>query len=180
MDLPMRPRKQGSRPGAPSCSGMRAWCCKDRGPEPLGAGDSIAPSAVYPCSSWAAYHRSSPLLTKGWGLCQADLQEDWVVIPLPQLPPGWAALQSRTLGASVCCSWVLLRFPPVFSGLRVSLVPGAQHPILLSPRNVTSQSHLDLKLWSCHTLRNELLGVASVSLSSMPKQSKGQGISLLH
>ncbi|XP_034282608.1 NEDD4-like E3 ubiquitin-protein ligase WWP2 isoform X3 [Pantherophis guttatus] len=40
--------------------------------------------------------------------------------------------------------------------------------------NVTSQSHLDLKLWSCHTLRNELLGVASVSLSSIPKQSKGQ------
>ncbi|XP_032065979.1 NEDD4-like E3 ubiquitin-protein ligase WWP2 isoform X2 [Thamnophis elegans] len=40
--------------------------------------------------------------------------------------------------------------------------------------NVTSQSHLDLKLWSCHTLRNELLGVASVSLPSVPKQSKGQ------
>uniref|UniRef100_A0A8C5RLN7 E3 ubiquitin-protein ligase n=1 Tax=Laticauda laticaudata TaxID=8630 RepID=A0A8C5RLN7_LATLA len=40
--------------------------------------------------------------------------------------------------------------------------------------NVTSQSHLDLKLWSCHTLRNELLGVASVSLSSMPKQSQGK------
>ncbi|KAL7979679.1 hypothetical protein Chor_004837 [Crotalus horridus] len=40
--------------------------------------------------------------------------------------------------------------------------------------NVTSQSHLDLKLWSCHTLRNELLGVASVNLSSMPKQSKGK------
>ncbi|XP_007442035.1 NEDD4-like E3 ubiquitin-protein ligase WWP2 isoform X1 [Python bivittatus] len=38
--------------------------------------------------------------------------------------------------------------------------------------NVTSQSHLDLKLWSCHTLRNELLGVASVNLSSTLKQSK--------
>ncbi|XP_026540598.1 NEDD4-like E3 ubiquitin-protein ligase WWP2 isoform X3 [Notechis scutatus] len=38
--------------------------------------------------------------------------------------------------------------------------------------NVTSQSRLDLKLWSCHTLRNELLGVASVSLSSVPKQSQ--------
>uniref|UniRef100_A0A672YRI0 C2 domain-containing protein n=1 Tax=Sphaeramia orbicularis TaxID=375764 RepID=A0A672YRI0_9TELE len=24
--------------------------------------------------------------------------------------------------------------------------------------NVTPQSHLDLKLWSCHTLRKELLG----------------------
>uniref|UniRef100_A0A670Z9I9 HECT-type E3 ubiquitin transferase n=1 Tax=Pseudonaja textilis TaxID=8673 RepID=A0A670Z9I9_PSETE len=41
--------------------------------------------------------------------------------------------------------------------------------------NVTSQSRLDLKLWSCHTLRNELLGVASVSLSSVPKQSQGKG-----
>uniref|UniRef100_A0A670Z514 E3 ubiquitin-protein ligase n=1 Tax=Pseudonaja textilis TaxID=8673 RepID=A0A670Z514_PSETE len=40
--------------------------------------------------------------------------------------------------------------------------------------NVTSQSRLDLKLWSCHTLRNELLGVASVSLSSVPKQSQGK------
>lgn len=175
MDSPTRPRKQGSRPGAPSCSGMRAWCCKDRGPEALGWG-----SAVHPCSSWAAYHRSSPLLTKAWGLCQADLQEDWVGIPLPQLPPGWSALKSRMLGVPACCSWVLLRFPPVFNGLPVSLVLVAQHPILLSPRNVTSQSHLDLKLWSCHTLRNELLGVASVSLSSVPKQSKGQGISLLH
>ncbi|XP_015262187.1 PREDICTED: NEDD4-like E3 ubiquitin-protein ligase WWP2 [Gekko japonicus] len=40
--------------------------------------------------------------------------------------------------------------------------------------NVTAQSHLDVKLWSCHTLRNELLGTASVSLSSL-QQSKGKG-----
>ncbi|KAM6300430.1 NEDD4-like E3 ubiquitin-protein ligase WWP2 [Aegotheles albertisi] len=33
--------------------------------------------------------------------------------------------------------------------------------------NVTAQSHLDLKVWSCHTLRNELLGTASVSLGSL-------------
>ncbi|XP_065517316.1 NEDD4-like E3 ubiquitin-protein ligase WWP2 isoform X1 [Lathamus discolor] len=35
--------------------------------------------------------------------------------------------------------------------------------------NVTAQSHLDLKVWSCHTLRNELLGMASVSLSNLLK-----------
>ncbi|XP_040471737.1 NEDD4-like E3 ubiquitin-protein ligase WWP2 isoform X4 [Falco naumanni] len=35
--------------------------------------------------------------------------------------------------------------------------------------NVTAQSHLDLKVWSCHTLRNELLGTASISLSSLLK-----------
>ncbi|XP_062997524.1 NEDD4-like E3 ubiquitin-protein ligase WWP2 isoform X2 [Elgaria multicarinata webbii] len=40
--------------------------------------------------------------------------------------------------------------------------------------NVTAQSHLDVKLWSCHTLRNELLGTASVSLPSVLKQSKGK------
>lgn len=36
-------------------------------------------------------------------------------------------------------------------------------------RNVTAQSHLDLKVWSCHTLRNELLGTASVSLGNLLK-----------
>uniref|UniRef100_A0A8C3BXN6 E3 ubiquitin-protein ligase n=1 Tax=Cairina moschata TaxID=8855 RepID=A0A8C3BXN6_CAIMO len=35
--------------------------------------------------------------------------------------------------------------------------------------NVTAQSHLDLKVWSCHTLRNELLGTASVSLWNLLK-----------
>ncbi|KAM9228031.1 NEDD4-like E3 ubiquitin-protein ligase WWP2 [Leptosomus discolor] len=35
--------------------------------------------------------------------------------------------------------------------------------------NVTAQSHLDLKVWSCHTLRNELLGAASVSLGNLLK-----------
>ncbi|XP_042336825.1 NEDD4-like E3 ubiquitin-protein ligase WWP2 isoform X2 [Sceloporus undulatus] len=40
--------------------------------------------------------------------------------------------------------------------------------------NVTPQTHLDVKLWSCHTLRNELLGMASVSLSNLLKQSKGK------
>lgn len=36
-------------------------------------------------------------------------------------------------------------------------------------RNVTAQSHLELKVWICHTLRNELLGAASVSLGSLLK-----------
>ncbi|XP_055993235.1 NEDD4-like E3 ubiquitin-protein ligase WWP2 [Sorex fumeus] len=40
--------------------------------------------------------------------------------------------------------------------------------------NVTAQSHLDLKVWSCHTLRNELLGTASVSLSSVLKNNGGK------
>uniref|UniRef100_A0A8B9NR65 E3 ubiquitin-protein ligase n=1 Tax=Apteryx owenii TaxID=8824 RepID=A0A8B9NR65_APTOW len=35
--------------------------------------------------------------------------------------------------------------------------------------NITAQSHLDLKVWSCHTLRNELLGTASVSLWNLLK-----------
>ncbi|MED6235570.1 NEDD4-like E3 ubiquitin-protein ligase wwp2, partial [Ataeniobius toweri] len=30
--------------------------------------------------------------------------------------------------------------------------------------NVTPESHLDLKLWSCHTLRKELLGSATIDL----------------
>ncbi|XP_062032396.1 NEDD4-like E3 ubiquitin-protein ligase WWP2 isoform X1 [Lepus europaeus] len=40
--------------------------------------------------------------------------------------------------------------------------------------NVTAQSHLDLKVWSCHTLRNELLGTASVNLSSVLKNNGGK------
>ncbi|XP_064884312.1 NEDD4-like E3 ubiquitin-protein ligase WWP2 isoform X1 [Columba livia] len=38
--------------------------------------------------------------------------------------------------------------------------------------NVTAQSHLDLKVWSCHTLWNELLGTASVSLGSLLKSGR--------
>uniref|UniRef100_A0A8D2NL00 HECT-type E3 ubiquitin transferase n=1 Tax=Zosterops lateralis melanops TaxID=1220523 RepID=A0A8D2NL00_ZOSLA len=44
--------------------------------------------------------------------------------------------------------------------------------------NVTAQSHLELKVWICHTLRNELLGAASVSLGSLlkgGKRSQGPG-----
>ncbi|XP_006860264.1 PREDICTED: NEDD4-like E3 ubiquitin-protein ligase WWP2 [Chrysochloris asiatica] len=40
--------------------------------------------------------------------------------------------------------------------------------------NVTAQSHLDLKVWSCHTLRNELLGTASVNLSKVLKNNGGK------
>ncbi|CAO2609862.1 NEDD4-like E3 ubiquitin-protein ligase WWP2 [Lemmus lemmus] len=40
--------------------------------------------------------------------------------------------------------------------------------------NVTSQSHLDLKVWNCHTLRNELLGTASVNLSNVLKNNGGK------
>lgn len=35
---------------------------------------------------------------------------------------------------------------------------------LVSRSNVTPQSRLDLKLWSCHTLRKELLGSATIDL----------------
>ncbi|RMC09397.1 hypothetical protein DUI87_14405 [Hirundo rustica rustica] len=38
--------------------------------------------------------------------------------------------------------------------------------------NVTAQSHLELKVWICHTLRNELLGTASLSLGSLLKGGK--------
>nr|XP_056718396.1 NEDD4-like E3 ubiquitin-protein ligase WWP2 [Euleptes europaea] len=41
--------------------------------------------------------------------------------------------------------------------------------------NVTAQSLLEVKLWSCHTLRNELLGTASASLASLLQQSRGKG-----
>ncbi|XP_074865148.1 NEDD4-like E3 ubiquitin-protein ligase WWP2 isoform X2 [Carettochelys insculpta] len=40
--------------------------------------------------------------------------------------------------------------------------------------NVTAQSHLDLKVWSCHTLRNELLGTASISLCNVLKKNGGK------
>ncbi|KAJ6652503.1 hypothetical protein lerEdw1_011473 [Lerista edwardsae] len=40
--------------------------------------------------------------------------------------------------------------------------------------NASAQSHLDVKLWSCHTLRNELLGTASVSLPAVLKQTWGK------
>ena len=43
-------------------------------------------------------------------------------------------------------------------------------------RNVTAQSHLDLKVWSCHTLRNELLGTASVNLSNVLKNNGGKSM----
>lgn len=33
-----------------------------------------------------------------------------------------------------------------------------------SHSNVTPQSRLDLKLWSCHTLKKELLGSATIDL----------------
>lgn len=36
--------------------------------------------------------------------------------------------------------------------------------VALHLSNVTPQSRLDLKLWSCHTLRKELLGSASIDL----------------
>ncbi|XP_033896819.2 NEDD4-like E3 ubiquitin-protein ligase WWP2 isoform X1 [Acipenser ruthenus] len=40
--------------------------------------------------------------------------------------------------------------------------------------NVTPQSHLDLKLWSCHTLRNELLGSASIDIYDTLKNNNGK------
>ncbi|XP_008120283.2 NEDD4-like E3 ubiquitin-protein ligase WWP2 isoform X2 [Anolis carolinensis] len=40
--------------------------------------------------------------------------------------------------------------------------------------NVTPQTQLEVKLWSCHTLRNELLGAASVGLPGLLRQSKGR------
>lgn len=46
----------------------------------------------------------------------------------------------------------------------------------LFSRNVTAQSHLDLKVWSCHTLRNELLGTASVNLSNVLKNNGGKSM----
>ncbi|MGH0135983.1 UNVERIFIED_CONTAM: hypothetical protein FKN15_033181 [Acipenser sinensis] len=41
-------------------------------------------------------------------------------------------------------------------------------------RNVTPQSRLDLKLWSCHTLRNELLGSASIDIYDTLKNNNGK------
>uniref|UniRef100_A0A8C0QRY6 E3 ubiquitin-protein ligase n=1 Tax=Chelonoidis abingdonii TaxID=106734 RepID=A0A8C0QRY6_CHEAB len=40
--------------------------------------------------------------------------------------------------------------------------------------NVTAQSHLDLKVWSCHIPRNELLGMASISLCNVLKKNGGK------
>ncbi|KAG7281548.1 hypothetical protein CRUP_007582, partial [Coryphaenoides rupestris] len=41
--------------------------------------------------------------------------------------------------------------------------------------NVTPQSRLDLKLWSCHTLRKELLGSATIDLSNRLSVGGSQG-----
>ncbi|XP_029378157.1 NEDD4-like E3 ubiquitin-protein ligase WWP2 [Echeneis naucrates] len=40
--------------------------------------------------------------------------------------------------------------------------------------NVTPQSHLDLKLWSCHTLRKELLGSATIDLLDTLRTHNGK------
>uniref|UniRef100_A0A3B4B9G6 E3 ubiquitin-protein ligase n=1 Tax=Periophthalmus magnuspinnatus TaxID=409849 RepID=A0A3B4B9G6_9GOBI len=40
--------------------------------------------------------------------------------------------------------------------------------------NVTPQSHLDLKLWSCHTLRKELLGSATIDLMDTLRTHQGK------
>ncbi|XP_076743013.1 NEDD4-like E3 ubiquitin-protein ligase WWP2 isoform X2 [Maylandia zebra] len=40
--------------------------------------------------------------------------------------------------------------------------------------NVTPQSHLDLKLWSCHTLRKELLGSATIDLLDTLRSHDGK------
>uniref|UniRef100_A0A673XUC8 HECT-type E3 ubiquitin transferase n=1 Tax=Salmo trutta TaxID=8032 RepID=A0A673XUC8_SALTR len=42
--------------------------------------------------------------------------------------------------------------------------------------NVTPQSHLDLKLWSCHTLRKELLGSATIDLLDTLRTHDGKMI----
>uniref|UniRef100_A0A8C9YUW8 E3 ubiquitin-protein ligase n=1 Tax=Sander lucioperca TaxID=283035 RepID=A0A8C9YUW8_SANLU len=44
--------------------------------------------------------------------------------------------------------------------------------------NVTPQSRLDLKLWSCHTLRKELLGSATIDLLDTLRTHDGKTISL--
>ncbi|XP_039619355.1 NEDD4-like E3 ubiquitin-protein ligase WWP2 isoform X1 [Polypterus senegalus] len=40
--------------------------------------------------------------------------------------------------------------------------------------NVTPQTNLDLKVWSCHTLRNELLGTASIDVYDTLKNNNGK------
>lgn len=48
-------------------------------------------------------------------------------------------------------------------------------------RNVTPQSRLDLKLWSCHTLRKELLGSATIDLLDTLRNHDGKSrLSQLH
>lgn len=47
-------------------------------------------------------------------------------------------------------------------------------------RNVTPQSRLDLKLWSCHTLRKELLGSATIDLMDTLRTHDGKSKVLPH
>lgn len=44
--------------------------------------------------------------------------------------------------------------------------------------NVTPQSRLDLKLWSCHTLRKELLGSATIDLLDTLRTHDGKSKSI--
>lgn len=48
-----------------------------------------------------------------------------------------------------------------------------------SHSNVTPQSHLDLKLWSCHTLKKELLGSATIDLLDTLRTHDGKSKSTL-
>lgn len=46
--------------------------------------------------------------------------------------------------------------------------------------NVTPQSRLDLKLWSCHTLRKELLGSATIDLLDTLRSHDGKSKKKTH
>uniref|UniRef100_A0A674MXX3 HECT-type E3 ubiquitin transferase n=1 Tax=Takifugu rubripes TaxID=31033 RepID=A0A674MXX3_TAKRU len=49
-----------------------------------------------------------------------------------------------------------------------------------SHSNVTPQSRLDLKLWSCHTLKKELLGSATIDLLDTLRTHDGKSLKLSH
>lgn len=51
---------------------------------------------------------------------------------------------------------------------------GCNLGLLDACRNVTPQSRLDLKLWSCHTLRKELLGSATIDLLDTLRNHDGK------
>lgn len=113
------------------------------------------PRPVSPCEP-PLRGRGSPrsLAQVLWG--PPRLLAAWVSTGLAAVPSGWGN-RCRPL---LACPLLL---PLAWS---CSHGPGLGVPPL---RNVTAQSHLDLKVWSCHTLRNELLGTASVSLWNLLK-----------
>lgn len=86
---------------------------------------------------------------------------------------GWRQ-KVQNLGVLTRIKWLFKYFPDVVKAVGKHTCVNKQHSTVecsssnvsffVPGSNVTPQSRLDLKLWSCHTLRKELLGCATIDL----------------